>query len=122
MCIHHLSLIQPKITYQESNFQDLIVKMGNICLDHFQCCIDAPREKGDIAEEIDRLDMHLKEFVSIMSGKSDLIGKKLDFFCQELAREANTIASKSKNAELTRLSVNLKSYVEKLRQQVQNIQ
>lgn len=79
-------------------------------------------EKGDIAEEIDRLDMHLKEFVKIMSGTSDLIGKKLDFFCQELAREANTISSKSKNAELTRLSVNLKSYVEKLRQQVQNIQ
>lgn len=79
-------------------------------------------EKGDIAEEIDRIDVHLKEFVKILSGKNDLIGKKLDFFCQELAREANTIASKSKNAELTRLSVNLKSYVEKLRQQVQNIQ
>ena len=79
-------------------------------------------EKGDIAEEIDRLDMHLTEFVKIMSGKADLIGKKLDFFCQELSREANTIASKSKNAELTRLSVNLKSYIEKLRQQVQNIQ
>ncbi len=79
-------------------------------------------EKGDIAEEIDRLDVHLKEFVKIMSDKSNLIGKKLDFFCQELARESNTIASKSKNAELTRLSVNLKSYVEKLRQQVQNIQ
>lgn len=79
-------------------------------------------EKGDIAEEIDRIDIHLKEFVKIMSEKKPLIGKKLDFFCQELAREANTIASKSKNAELTRLSVNLKSYVEKLRQQVQNIQ
>ncbi len=79
-------------------------------------------EKGDITEEINRTEIHIKEFVKILSDKSDLIGKKLDFFCQELAREANTIASKSKNAELTRLSVNLKSYVEKLRQQVQNIQ
>jgi uncharacterized protein (TIGR00255 family) len=79
-------------------------------------------EKADITEEIDRIGLHIKEFVRILSLKSEAVGKKLDFFCQELAREANTIASKSKNAELTRLSVNLKSYVEKLRQQVQNIQ
>lgn len=79
-------------------------------------------EKSDITEEVDRLSIHLKEFSKIMASSMDLKGKKLDFFCQELAREANTIASKSKSADLTRLSVNLKSNVEKLRQQVQNIQ
>lgn len=79
-------------------------------------------EKADITEEVDRLGIHLKEFGKIINSKVGLKGKKLDFFCQELAREANTIASKSKSAELTRLSVNLKSNVEKLRQQVQNIQ
>jgi len=79
-------------------------------------------EKADITEEVDRLGIHLKEFSKIMNGSNGLKGKKLDFFCQELAREANTIASKSKSTELTRLSVNLKSNVEKLRQQVQNIQ
>ena len=79
-------------------------------------------EKADITEEVDRLGIHLKEFGKIMNAQTGLKGKKLDFFCQELAREANTIASKSKSTELTRLSVNLKSNVEKLRQQVQNIQ
>lgn len=79
-------------------------------------------DKADISEEIDRFSLHLKEFLEIVKSNENLIGKKLDFFCQELAREANTIASKAKNAELTRLSVNLKSSVEKLRQQVQNIQ
>lgn len=79
-------------------------------------------EKADITEEVDRLGIHLKEFAKIINSKTSLKGKKLDFFCQELAREANTISSKSKSTELTRLSVNLKSNVEKLRQQVQNIQ
>jgi len=79
-------------------------------------------EKADITEEVDRIGIHLKEFTKIINAQTGLKGKKLDFFCQELAREANTIASKSKSTELTRLSVNLKSNVEKLRQQVQNIQ
>jgi uncharacterized protein (TIGR00255 family) len=79
-------------------------------------------EKADITEEVDRLGIHLKEFTKILNAKTGLKGKKLDFFCQELAREANTISSKSKSTELTRLSVNLKSNVEKMRQQVQNIQ
>jgi len=79
-------------------------------------------EKADITEEVDRIGIHLKEFSKIMNAQAGLKGKKLDFFCQELAREANTISSKSKSTELTRLSVNLKSNVEKLRQQVQNIQ
>ncbi len=79
-------------------------------------------EKGDIVEEIDRFGIHLKEFEKLLVSKEEVIGKKLDFYCQELTREANTVGSKSKRADLTRLSVNLKSSVEKLRQQVQNIQ
>lgn len=80
-------------------------------------------EKSDIAEEIDRFAIHLKEFEKLLNSKKEsVIGKKLDFYCQELTREANTIGSKSKKSDLTRLSVNLKSSVEKLRQQVQNIQ
>ncbi len=79
-------------------------------------------EKSNIDEEINRIEIYTKEFVRVLSDKTNLVGKKLDFFCQEFSREINTIASKSKNVDLTRLSVNLKSYVEKLRQQVQNIQ
>lgn len=79
-------------------------------------------EKADITEEIKRLDVHLKEFKSLIQSKGELLGKKLDFFCQELYRESNTIASKSKSTELTKLSVELKSSIEKIRQQVQNIQ
>ncbi len=100
-------------------------------LDELELTVDPKRlelevalllEKANIAEEINRIQIYIKEFFKTLSDKTNLVGKKLDFFSQELLREANTIASKSKSADLTRLSVNLKSYVEKLRQQVQNIQ
>lgn len=82
----------------------------------------AALEKSDITEELKRLEIHIGEFGNLLQSKTEALGKKLDFFCQELYRESNTVSSKSKDSELTRLSVNLKSSIEKLRQQVQNIQ
>lgn len=79
-------------------------------------------EKSDITEEVARLSLHVERFQELLDSQDPSVGKKLDFYCQELAREANTIASKAKLETLTRLSVNMKSSIEKLRQQVQNIQ
>lgn len=78
-------------------------------------------QKIDVAEELSRLEIHLKEFERLLSGH-DAVGKKLDFLLQELNREANTLASKSADADLTRASIEMKVFIEQIREQVQNIE
>lgn len=78
-------------------------------------------EKADISEEIDRLKSHLSRFTKIIKGDNESKGQKLDFLCQELHREFNTIASKSKITDITNLSVDGRVVVNKLREQVQNV-
>lgn len=78
-------------------------------------------DKMDVHEEIVRLREHLKACRALLQVR-EARGKKLDFYCQELLREVNTIGSKSQLASLTQVVVNAKSAVEKLREQVQNIE
>ena len=75
----------------------------------------------DVDEEISRLGAHITEFRRVL-GKGGACGKRLDFLCQELNREANTIGSKSVANEITRISVELKVLIEQMREQVQNIE
>jgi len=77
--------------------------------------------KLDISEEIARIDSHEKQFREMLSG-NDIIGRKLDFIVQELNREINTITSKSSDYAITSLTVEMKSLIEKMKEQVQNIQ
>ncbi|PKL52007.1 MAG: YicC family protein [Nitrospira bacterium HGW-Nitrospira-1] len=77
--------------------------------------------KLDISEETARIDSHIKQFREILS-HDDIIGRKLDFIVQELNREINTITSKSSDYALTGLTVEMKSVIEKIKEQVQNIQ
>jgi uncharacterized protein (TIGR00255 family) len=77
--------------------------------------------KLDIAEEIARIDSHLAQFREILSG-GGIIGRKLDFILQELNREVNTIASKSADYGVSSITVGMKTEIEKMREQVQNIQ
>jgi uncharacterized protein (TIGR00255 family) len=78
-------------------------------------------QKTDVAEEIDRLQIHLNESKKLLE-KNNVCGKQLDFLLQELNREANTLASKSLNAHLNLLVVNMKTLIEESREQVQNIE
>ena len=78
-------------------------------------------QKTDVAEELDRLQIHLGEFKKLLI-KNQAQGKQLDFLLQELNREANTLASKSLNAELTLSAVSIKVLIEEMREQVQNIE
>ena len=78
-------------------------------------------ERGDISEELSRLDSHVSQFCEMLENKGPL-GRKLDFLVQEMNREANTIASKSIDLTLTQKSVDLKSALEKIREQVQNVE
>ena len=75
----------------------------------------------DVDEELSRLSAHLTEFRHVLD-KGGACGKRLDFLCQELNREANTLGSKSVANEITRISVELKVLIEQMREQVQNIE
>jgi uncharacterized protein (TIGR00255 family) len=75
----------------------------------------------DISEEIARIRSHLGQFTEILR-MGGIIGRKLDFILQELNREVNTIASKSADYEVSRVTVEMKTVIEKMREQVQNIQ
>lgn len=78
-------------------------------------------QRVDVAEELDRLQMHVKETTSILK-KGGAVGRKLDFMMQELNRESNTLASKSINADVTASAVELKVLIEQMREQIQNLE
>lgn len=78
-------------------------------------------DKSDISEEIQRLEAHIVAVQSLVK-QSGSIGKKLDFYAQELLREINTIGSKSTSSQLTQVIVEAKGLVEKYREQVQNVE
>ena len=78
----------------------------------------------DVAEELTRLMSHFEEMDSLLAagGKTEGVGKRLDFLIQELHREANTLGSKSATLEMTRISVDMKVLIEQMREQVQNLE
>lgn len=79
-------------------------------------------QKLDVSEELDRLEGHVAEFRATMAKADEPAGRRLDFLLQEFNREANTLASKSADAETTRHAVDLKVLIEQMREQVQNVE
>ena len=77
--------------------------------------------KADVREELDRLDAHLADARALMGGDGP-VGRRLDFLAQEFNREANTLCAKSSDKELTRLGLELKTVIDRFREQVQNIE
>ena len=78
-------------------------------------------DKSNITEEIVRLHSHIEQFTKILE-EDDAIGRKLDFLLQEMNREINTIGSKANDLIIANLVINIKSELEKMREQVQNIE
>jgi len=78
-------------------------------------------ERSDIAEEVSRLSQHLKEFEKMFQA-TDPIGRKLDFMSQEMLREANTIASKVSDAEIARVVVEIKTAIDRIKEQAANVE
>ncbi|MBM7644302.1 uncharacterized protein (TIGR00255 family) [Scopulibacillus daqui] len=78
-------------------------------------------DKSNIDEELTRLDSHINQFAAFMV-QTEPVGRKLDFLIQEMNREINTIGSKGNNAAISRHVVDIKSELEKIREQVQNIE
>jgi uncharacterized protein (TIGR00255 family) len=77
--------------------------------------------RGDVAEELDRLEGHIEEARHALTG-GEPAGRRLDFLMQEFNREANTLSSKSQDLETTRAAVEMKVVIEQMREQVQNIE
>ena len=78
-------------------------------------------QKGDVEEELDRLEAHISELRRLLN-KSEPVGKKIDFLMQEFNREANTMGSKSISIDISKISVDLKILIEQIREQIQNIE
>jgi len=111
-------------------YADKLAKRVNELLAHAELKIDEGilarevaifAERSDISEEVARLDSHLQQFAQCCRG-SDQAGRRLDFISQEMLREANTIASKASDTETTRYVVNIKCQIDRIKEQVQNIE
>jgi uncharacterized protein (TIGR00255 family) len=78
-------------------------------------------DKCDVTEETTRLEHHCEQFLQVIAGKGEA-GRRLDFIAQEMLRETNTIASKANDAQLAAITVEMKSEIERFKEQVQNLE
>jgi len=79
-------------------------------------------DRADVAEELQRLEGHLGQFAGLLSNAREPVGKKLDFLAQEILRELNTLGSKGRDLQMIRDVLEMKSEIEKVREQVQNLE
>jgi len=107
--------------YRERLSQRLREAVATLDEDRIRQEVTLFAQRADIAEEITRLETHLDEVERILD-KGGAVGRRLDFLMQELNREANTLGSKAVAPQLTDISVNLKVYIEQMREQVQNLE
>jgi uncharacterized protein (TIGR00255 family) len=78
--------------------------------------------RSDVAEELERIEVHAAEGLRLLSGSEAVVGRRLDFLLQELSREANTLAAKAADLELGRFALEARVLIEQLREQVQNLE
>lgn len=101
-------------------FEELQLQLDNDRLEQEMVLIT---QKSDVEEELTRLDTHIHEVRRILqANEAKPVGRRLDFLMQELNREANTLCSKSMDSESTKAGIDLKVYIEQMREQVQNIE
>lgn len=109
--------------YREKLQQRLLELLGSVTVDETRLTQEVAylAERSDISEEIARLNSHLSQLRELLTSEGE-IGKKLDFLLQELNREANTVLSKSAELATCDAAIEIKTEVEKLREQAQNIE
>lgn len=117
---HSASLIE---NYREKLYKRIseYFELKNIDENRLMLEITLFADKSDITEELVRLKSHINQFVECIE-RGGVVGKKLDFIIQEMNREANTIGAKSTIYEISNCVVSLKDELEKIREQVQNIE
>jgi uncharacterized protein (TIGR00255 family) len=117
--------LQPRVTkrYREL-LLERVQKIGlEITLDDSRLTKDVTffAERSDFSEELSRLESHLAQFLET-TNKQQAIGRTLEFITQELGRELNTLSAKANDAEISQLVVECKAELEKIREQVQNVE
>jgi uncharacterized protein (TIGR00255 family) len=109
---------------REAKLKERLEKLlGNVQLDPQRLAQEVAilSDKTDVTEEIVRLGSHIKQFRAFLESE-EATGRKIDFLLQEFLREVNTMASKINDADIAHLTVNLKAELEKMREQIQNIE
>lgn len=111
------------VEYKEKLTARLQELMGQVDIDEQRIATEVAvfADRGCIDEEVTRLESHIIQLRNILD-EGGLVGRKLDFLVQEMNRESNTIASKSNDINITKASIELKSEIEKIREQIQNIE
>lgn len=126
----HLQEIEAKSPNVVAGYRDRMTERVNKVLEEFDVSVDPSTllreiaiftDRVNISEEIVRLKSHLQQFDMFLKQKESA-GRKLDFLTQELFRETNTIGSKANDAEIAKAVVEMKTAIEKIREQVQNIE
>jgi len=107
--------------FQEKLATRLKEALGNGDEDRIRQEVVLFANKIDVDEELTRLTTHISELRRILD-KGGVVGKRLDFLMQELNREANTLGSKSVDAELSQAALEMKVLIEQMREQVQNLE
>jgi uncharacterized protein (TIGR00255 family) len=108
----------------ESQLKELLERAPALSEERFAQEVALLVGKADVREELDRLSAHIAQARSLLKDArpDNPVGRKFDFLCQEFNREANTLCSKSADIELTRIGIDLKGAVERMREQVQNVE
>ncbi|WP_312355053.1 YicC/YloC family endoribonuclease [Aminipila sp.] len=125
--VRKIEVRSPKVTvaYTEKLKERIKELIGNnVAIPEDRILVEAAifADKCSITEELVRLDSHITQLSSIITKSNQPDGKKLDFLVQEMNREANTIGSKANDIEITNMMLEIKSEIEKIREQVQNIE
>lgn len=124
---NHIQIIEQKIPEIISDYQsrlkDRIEKLSQQSPDEWRLAQEVAYfvDRTDVAEELQRLESHLKHFKEVTKEK-DAVGRKLDFILQEINREINTLGAKSQHSETSKQVVACKHELEKMREQVQNVE
>ncbi|MDP1753405.1 MAG: YicC/YloC family endoribonuclease [Reyranella sp.] len=108
----------------ESQLGELLGRTPTLSEERFAQEVALLVGKADVREELDRLAAHITQARTLLAEArpDNPVGRKFDFLCQEFNREANTLCSKSADIELTRIGIDLKGAVERMREQVQNVE
>ncbi|HTR87487.1 MAG TPA: YicC/YloC family endoribonuclease [Reyranella sp.] len=108
----------------ETQLGDLLERAPQLSEERFAQEVALLVGKADVREELDRLTAHIAQARALLAEArpDNPVGRKFDFLCQEFNREANTLCSKSADIELTRIGIDLKGAIERMREQVQNVE
>ena len=126
----HLKHIEARLPILRDEYQVRLLERVNKTLEKFDVTVAAAdvvreigllAERADVSEEIVRLRSHLEQFESFLQSEES-VGRKLDFLSQEMYREANTIGSKASDVEIPKHVIEVKTSVERIREQVQNVE